>query len=1175
VGYIANVNLGTINRTSTFDGYINTGTSTTFIQGQAYTLNVTTNGSSGNSYYWGAWIDFNNNGVFTDAGEQVLSGGPATTIGQVVRTVSGTIPGAAVVGSTKMRVIFNYLNTPTSCTTGNTYTDVEDYDITITAAVACSGTPNTGTVSISSNTGCAATASVTLSSIGYTMASGLTYQWQKSTNGGSTWSNLGASSSSYADKVDSPGATASYRLLVTCSGNTGTSNTVTWTDGGVTACYCIPADGANSSTSQSITNVTFAGINNSSAASTIFYENFTATSPGIVLQGNTYQITVTFPAIGSGFNSTLAVYFDWNQDGDFVDGNETYNIGASAGNGSTTITGNILVPVSALTGTTRMRVYYRWNSAAYPTSACQSNNYANIEDYTITIPVSCSGTPTGGSTASTNLFPCAASNSFTLSLSGASVDLGLSYQWQSSSDGITYTAISGAPDASTYATSHSIPTYYRCVITCVSSGQNATSSPVFVDYLGTCYCQSASTSSAAEFIQNVSCYSYSNTSAATTYSNYTANVIAIVQPGATIPVSVRIGKPYNADRIYIYADWNDDGDFSDLNETVGPQVVSVATQGSGSVTYVMNVTVPLSAACGNHRLRIKAGDIIASIGGAVQMTADPCQTSFTYGEVEDYTINTSVPITLTSLGNTDYVWKGTSSDWTTASNWFQYNGSSFTVPAAAPTTAMNVIIPSGSCVSQLPNMLTNTGNAKNLTIESSASLIMGTGILNVTGNWTNNGTFTPGTGTVNFNGVVAQSINGTGTNTFNNMTVNNSSTGLTLNTPATVTAALTMTLGNIFTTSTNLLSVGSAIATPGSVNWLSGTVVGPLRRWFNTITNSGNTSGLFPVGNNPGSGVLNRWYRLEYTSAPSTAGYMTVEFKGINPTATSAGTNGMNLVDGTVTLTNIASEGYWEATPGTLNGGVYTLTSRVNTFNSIMNYAYSRIIKSPGSHTIWTVDGVHGAISGTAADYTISRTGMSNYSWFAIAYNNIVGLPVELLDFGLSCSTSDVILKWSTASEFNSDKFVIEESENGVDWTFVNSIDAAFYSTELITYELSVENAARINKYYRLNQIDVNGVQKTYGPIISNCGSIDAPIYVWPNPNNGSFSIELNGKGDQNEVEIVVLDFSSKIVKTLKRTLESNQNVLYINDIELPPSVYILKIKGEEYEDQIIKLIVQ
>lgn len=133
--WIDYVNMGTINRTSGSDaGYFNgTSISTNAVRGTSRTI-VLSCGFSGTVYrmYWRVFIDYNRNGVFTDAGEQVTSFN-VTTSGNTSRTF--TIPSTAALGTTRMRVVAKYSAYATSCETF-TYGEVEDYTINITASTA-------------------------------------------------------------------------------------------------------------------------------------------------------------------------------------------------------------------------------------------------------------------------------------------------------------------------------------------------------------------------------------------------------------------------------------------------------------------------------------------------------------------------------------------------------------------------------------------------------------------------------------------------------------------------------------------------------------------------------------------------------------------------------------------------------------------------------------------------------------------------------------------------------------------------------------------------------------------------------------------------------------------------------------------------------------------------------
>ncbi|EAY31721.1 S8 family serine peptidase [Microscilla marina] len=128
--YIGRVQLGSIDNSSNgSNGYTDfTSTSTSLAQGSSNTITITPvwTGTVYNEGY-SVWIDFNRDGDFTDAGEQVFTQAATRNT-----PVSGTIniPTSVTTGSTRMRVSMRYNAIPTSCGTFN-YGEVEDYTINI------------------------------------------------------------------------------------------------------------------------------------------------------------------------------------------------------------------------------------------------------------------------------------------------------------------------------------------------------------------------------------------------------------------------------------------------------------------------------------------------------------------------------------------------------------------------------------------------------------------------------------------------------------------------------------------------------------------------------------------------------------------------------------------------------------------------------------------------------------------------------------------------------------------------------------------------------------------------------------------------------------------------------------------------------------------------------------
>ncbi len=93
----------------------------------------------------------------------------------------------------------------------------------------------------------------------------------------------------------------------------------------------------------------------------------------------------------------------------------------------------------------------------------------------------CNSMPNGGS-AQINISQGCSGTPFTISANCYSINSGITYQWQSSPNGVnTWTNISGATNPNTYSTSVTNTTYYRLAVTCSATGQTAYSSATHFD----------------------------------------------------------------------------------------------------------------------------------------------------------------------------------------------------------------------------------------------------------------------------------------------------------------------------------------------------------------------------------------------------------------------------------------------------------------------------------------------------------------------------------------------------------------------------------------------------------------------------------------------------------------------------------------------------------------------
>jgi hypothetical protein len=576
-----------------------------------------------------------------------------------------------------------------------------------------------------------------------------------------------------------------------------------------------------------------------------------------------------------------------------------------------------------------------------------------------------------------------------------------------------------------------------------------------------------------------------------------------------------------------------------------------------------------------------------TLDGVYSYTITPtgCGTATATGTIT--VITTADPAsTASALGVTlvsgDLLWSGNSSTiWNLNTNWYAFDGTEFVVPTGTPASSSRVfILPSttpGICVSSVNNTtITAAGSAMDVYVGEGATMIINPSQnLEVYGNWTNNGTFSPdASATVKFLGSGAQSIGGASTTNFSNLLLDKASSTLTLNTPANITNTLTMTAGNIATTSVNILTIGASTANPGSVAWTSGSIVGPLRRYFSSTTNASQASGIFPVG----LSTVNRYAQINYTGGLTTGGTITAEYKaGLCPVLYAGLPNSVN---GQM-IQNYENEGYWEITPngGDLNTATYSVILRGNTLSTVTSVADMsklRIIKST-SHSTWDMSGIgsNSGASGGISDFTIANTGMTGFSFFNIGSGNANPLPVTLLDFAANCNEKpEVNVKWTTASEQNSENFVVERSRELNQWEYVTTVNAAGNSNYNIDYQILDANPFSGVSYYRLVQVDNNGVETIYGPISVSCVDETNSMMVFPNPTKGDFIVEISSNEDLSDSQLIITDLSGKVISTrIINVLQGKTQAIFENQ-ELQLGTYIIQLKSSNHNIQPVRVIV-
>lgn len=368
--YIGRVQLGSIDNSSgaASSGYADfTSQSSDLGKGDAATITVTPEwtGTVYNEGY-SVWIDYNQDGDFSDAGEQVWTQSATSNT-----PVSGifTVPSGALSGNTTMRVSMKYNGVPTACESFS-YGEVEDYTVNITT-----GSPEVCTVPSSLSVSSIGENTATLSWSSESAANDYTVRIRE--NGTSSWSTLSASSNSTGVSGLTADTQYEWQVRSNCSSSSSnySSSDLFTTDAPVAVTYC-DASGDDSSY-EWIQRIVLGSIDNTSGDNG-GYGDFTSQVAN-VQRGTSTSMNVQAGFSGSSYTEYWSVWIDLNQDGTFSSGERLVNGSSSSSN---LLSATLNIPSTALTGNTRMRVMMKYNAQGTP---CETFNYGEVEDYTVNI----------------------------------------------------------------------------------------------------------------------------------------------------------------------------------------------------------------------------------------------------------------------------------------------------------------------------------------------------------------------------------------------------------------------------------------------------------------------------------------------------------------------------------------------------------------------------------------------------------------------------------------------------------------------------------------------------------------------------------------------------------------------------------------------------------------------
>ncbi|MBX2928702.1 MAG: T9SS type A sorting domain-containing protein [Saprospiraceae bacterium] len=176
--------------------------------------------------------------------------------------------------------------------------------------------------------------------------------------------------------------------------------------------------------------------------------------------------------------------------------------------------------------------------------------------------------------------------------------------------------------------------------------------------------------------------------------------------------------------------------------------------------------------------------------------------------------------------------------------------------------------------------------------------------------------------------------------------------------------------------------------------------------------------------------------------------------------------------------------------------------------------------------------------------------------------NVLAPLPIELLYFKAEKQDEKTaLLSWATATELNNDYMAVERSGDGLDWKEIGRVSGAGTTTEPQTYSLLDENPMPGLNYYRLRQVDFDGVVEYFNTVALDFRHFNlSPLTFnfFPNPAGDRITLRLSQRAVQDG-ELFLLDMQGRLLQRSVLPAGALQHELDLSN--LPTGIYLVRLR--------------
>lgn len=316
-----------------------------------------------------------------------------------------------------------------------------------------------------------------------------------------------------------------------------------------------------------------------------------------------------------------------------------------------------------------------------------------------------------------------------------------------------------------------------------------------------------------------------------------------------------------------------------------------------------------------------------------------------------------------------------------------------------------------------------------------------------------------------------------------------------------------------------------------------------------------------------------------------------VDLQVVNATATAAGNDlGLDDISLNVVQSNITLSGINGPLPNAVcEGENQDVKFTVNDPSQTNTWYKWQVSKDGGATFADSTAPAEATFNGNSYDLTLNFTNVSTdqngYKYRLVVSTSAAGLanpgctyvneytmivtscgptPVTFTQFNGRLQDGKVVLDWQTSQESNSDRFEVQRSFDGQNFSVIGSVKSAGNSNMTKNYGFTDHQpGSSAQVFYRLRQVDLDG-RSELTSVVRIALAAKGAFQVYPNPFSTQFTATFSAGKTADATMIIRNSIGQPVLQKTIRTVKGNNTVTINNLSNLKAGIYYVTISNDD-----------